>query len=228
MGRILHWDIVEGTINSLCTKDKLWASVLGECLWKMQAGLFGNEYMDIIVQKPWRRHGHGYDLIDAYCFLQVHAMLHRFDALVTEIVIGRSPTKDCFKDEINSILSQIVLFEAEFWGGLQSRSDGYFAWIEPLWFGQTNGDGVTQERIVQPSRVPLEVGYTESTTSLFHLIESGGLARWPYNHETIYLLVVVADGCSVSPKRILARAEYHAEQFGNPEKLSAKQLALGL
>jgi len=44
---------------------------------------------------------------------------------------------------------------------------------------------------VPPRTVPLEVGYTMPSRTLLHLNHRGGVARWPYGSEDIYLLVRV-------------------------------------
>ena len=40
-----------------------------------------------------------------------------------------------------------------------------------------------------PGWAPLEVGYTRPSRTLLHLTEFGAVARWPYGHDVITLLV---------------------------------------
>jgi hypothetical protein len=41
----------------------------------------------------------------------------------------------------------------------------------------------------QPSSVPLEIGHTDPATTIWHLWEEGGVARWPYAHADITVLL---------------------------------------
>jgi hypothetical protein len=43
--------------------------------------------------------------------------------------------------------------------------------------------------VVGPQNVPLEVGFTEYSTTMGHLLLEGGVARWPYGQNMITLLV---------------------------------------
>ena len=41
----------------------------------------------------------------------------------------------------------------------------------------------------EPTFMPLEIGHTNPETTVWHLAETGGIARWPYGHDKITLLL---------------------------------------
>jgi hypothetical protein len=70
--------------------------------------------------------------------------------------------------------------------------DGAVSWSEPI---QTDSfvDGETVQHLVPPrDGVPLEIGTTRSKVTVRHLMQFGAVVRWPYDHDTAWLLYSLA------------------------------------
>ena len=130
---------------------------------RMSAGEFA-PHVDIVTQR-WSG---SYDLYDAYAFGQVYASLLDGDVTLTPINLDAEPAADA-KDGLNNerLAGLPAPFAAHFVGG-GGDDDGVLSWDE--------------------ERAPLEVGYTRPLTTLLHL-HHGSLARWPYGHTRIWLLI---------------------------------------
>ena len=78
-------------------------------------------------------------------------------------------------------------------------ADGWIEWSEPIQVSVTTGESVddssghpvpmTKVVMVEPRRVPLEIGTTKPSRTLAHIREGFGLARWPYGYERLHVLV---------------------------------------
>ena len=98
--------------------------------------------------------------------------------------IGQTPFIDKDKESFNNFFSTLVdKFKAEFFGGTNGE-DGYFSLKKSI--KHFEGDGYFEK----DEDSPLECGTTSANKThryLFSNIESGKLARWPYDQKIIYL-----------------------------------------
>ncbi len=172
-------------VSTKTKEDPAWWGILDDYLKKVKLSYFGAEYQDSIFQLF---HQSRFDIYNAYSFMRVHSAMMSGEILSLRIHIGSTPFPDKAEAENNEILASLQYpFGAKFTGGLY-LNDGYFEWAETLEFGQKLlCDGTEYKRQVPPACVPLEVGYTKPSTTLFHIMESGALARWPYGSEWIHL-----------------------------------------
>lgn len=174
-------------VNQLLSDPK-WITILADVLGKLQSGHFDPEWVSCIVQK-WDRYE--YDLYDAYAFTTVHAFVMSGSIATLDLVIDVEPFRNDEVEAMSRILKELPEpFVAKFWGG-NAESDGYIKWTRPLVFGKSSTDGTWSETELFPSVVPLEIGYTQGSTTLEHLGRSGGLARWPYKSGRIKLFKVL-------------------------------------
>lgn len=92
--------------------------------------------------------------------------------------------------------------------GTSTHGDGRLEWIEPVEVDVPSGT-VT----LAPRSVPLEIGTSQSSRTLLHLLEEQGVARWPYGHDWITILVALGQPFA-RPDKLLAerRRRYLAEQ----------------
>ena len=176
--------VVDDLLNS---KDGhlLWRT-LRETLERMNTGKYG-WLCDAIGQKL-----HPFDIYDAYAFLHVQAAVHSGKVLAAEVLLGQAPAADNEIALNNERLASLWQpFSANFEGGC-GDDDGFFEWSTPIKVASIVCPDcpATQLQILElePSRVPLEVGYTFPSRTVLHLSQYKGLARWPYGKTSIYLL----------------------------------------
>lgn len=73
--------------------------------------------------------------------------------------------------------------------------DGWFTWSNEIVLGIAIPDepGTEAWAYVDPIgpdyTIPLEIGYTDTQTTYYHLLRGWGVARWPYGSEAVVLLV---------------------------------------
>ena len=194
MGISTHKRAVMEVVDHLMAESR----ELRECLFdyqqKLHAGFFSQSYVDAVLQK-WNRRG--YDIHDAYAFCQVHRQLCSGSIASTRVYIGATPRADKEIAYNNSVVrgNENSLFFGEFWGAL-ADDDGYITWSKPLEFEVTKcsltDDTIERSSVlIEPRRLPLEVGTTEGSRTMVHLAFEGGLARWPYGSEELYVYVVI-------------------------------------
>jgi len=184
-GRLIQRAIISGTAG-LILEDPEWARTWARYLVALQSGSFPQWYVDMILQRGERS---DYTLYDAYAFSQVHTLIHTGWAAWVELHIGREPHCDADADGNNRALSfaPASQFRASFQGGA-GPSDGWLEWRRPIQMQIESRLDITRQVTIQPRRVPLEVGFTEASTTLDHLLTEFGLARWPYGSESIWLM----------------------------------------
>ncbi|MFD1309073.1 hypothetical protein [Streptomyces kaempferi] len=77
--------------------------------------------------------------------------------------------------------------------------DGTLSWTEEIIVTRSTGvpytaacasrETVTIPTVMPSYRVPLEVGTTKPSRTLLHLEEDGGVARWAYGSQDLYVLL---------------------------------------
>jgi hypothetical protein len=153
---------------------------------------FDSKYVDTVYQLFWTR---PVDLYIAYAFMSVHALMFSGQIACFRIQTDGCP---CANDDIdgNNALLESALrgeFSGEFWGGLDD-ADGYVEWDKPVigtvrTHDDNKDDPIISEQVIKPARVPLEIGYTAPETTLLHINQEGGVARYPYGQDEITVMV---------------------------------------
>lgn len=140
-----------------------------------------------VVSQPWGRKR--FDWYDAAALYEVALHLQAGLCVAACIDLGCCPQRDREQAVNQSKLDAIPdPFVAWCCGG-SGDDDGRLEWRSKITIVHEMHD---RERLVvayPPSGVPLEIGYTEPETTVFHLVRDGGVARWPYGHESITLLL---------------------------------------
>lgn len=84
-------------------------------------------------------------------------------------------------------------------------ADGLLSWERPITADQSTGVGLPESVGTRPAArpvripagaVPLEIGYTLPSRTLHHLLQDGGVARWPYHHQNVCVLLNLRPGSS--------------------------------
>jgi len=169
-------------------QEPQWGPVLVQYIEQMRNGFYPQGFVDAVCQSTT---GWYPDLYVAYCFANVCAWIGAGLVLTAKVEVGEEPLPDRDVEGNNIILSNLPWpFEAEFTGAKSSQDndDGTFSWSKPVEFGQVLYTGVEKAALIGPRGTPLEVGTTNADRTLRHILH-GGLARWPYESEWIYLFV---------------------------------------
>lgn len=198
-----HRSIKQSIDEMLIAKADSLTPIVYQYFGRLREGGFDEGLVDAVVQTGDRN---PLDIYDACIFAQVWLSLHEGKVLLFMVDAGCGPFMDAKGAENDSILRKLAdqsmylvfpggrkeerirgTISGSFIGGT-SIGDGYFKWTTgiPL---HTKTDNEHENRVDIPScnAVPLEIGYTRSTTTAYHLSEDGRLARWPYNSHWIYV-----------------------------------------
>jgi hypothetical protein len=117
-----------------------------------------------------------YDFGDAYVFGMIHGYLHLGELQLVESRVGAIPVADARIEENNRLLKGLSgPLQAEFTGGL------------------ADCDGRVTVKGSKEDWVPLEVGDTDAATTFKHLLFHGGVARWPYGSDTMFIICGAED-----------------------------------
>jgi hypothetical protein len=124
---------------------------------------------------------------------------------VTRLPIGCTPYADRQRERNQAALNALSVIEGPEDPGvtagvdadqdLSPYGDGWFTWSNEIVLGMRIKDEPAAEAwaYVNPlgptGVVPLEIGYTDTQTTYWHLLRGFGLARWPYGSESVILLV---------------------------------------
>lgn len=155
------------------------------CLERIQAKEFDLEFINAIVMKQSRDF---LNIYDAHIIKEIFNFIEKDLILYKQIFIGHEPYTDKCRDENNAVLSKLPSeYEAEFSpnSGARFYNDGHFKIKND--FLEFDLKHSKENLKVYDLLVPLEVGTTEGYTSFNHIYWDGGLARWPYFSEYIYL-----------------------------------------
>lgn len=143
--------------------------------------------LDHVVTQPWHR-GRS-DWYDAAALDMVGSLL-RVGWLVAAIVpVGHIPGRDRDEDGNQRKLGSLSPPFSAWCAAGSGEDDGRLEWAEPV-VVRHEMDG-NRELLVEygPSGVPLEIGHTNPETTIWHLQNDGGVARWPYGEDRLTLLL---------------------------------------
>ena len=160
-------------------------------------------YRESIHQHHWREH---FPLEQIAAFAHAHSdIMGGHVAKVQITTFGATAARDAERAANAKALAELPRpFVAEV--DLSQNcadSDGRLRWVEPIQVEVSTGvpysDPCGREqpliavRTIEPGSVPLEIGTTFASNTLFHFRRDRGVARWPYDHDRIYLFVKVGD-----------------------------------
>ena len=194
-----HEQALDAHIESLLAKDPQWSEFLTQVQRRMNGGAF-SDVDDVvqyaaIVRKP-------YTYADAYVMANIHGALyeHKIARLTITMPLTAPPDKN-LEAVAEVFQGKMAPFVLEMWGGYGDQ-DGILSWDRPVraylpGYEPTEASGSYQQsqQVQQirlpPGHIPLEVGSTLASRSWFHLLQDGGLARWPYESNEIHVYVVL-------------------------------------
>lgn len=140
-------------------------------------------------------------LEQAAAFMRVHAKIGAGEVALCGIEVGAYAAADREREANTAALADLP---GPFDARVDQRQnggdyDGRLRWHEPIdvyLAGEPRGDGTWAEEegswsTTRAGWAPLEIGYTMPSRTLLHLLEFGAVARWPYDSNSITLLVDV-------------------------------------
>lgn len=152
---------------------------------------------DVLGQQPSRgwTDGQLWDLSGLLTFL-VEGNVRLF-----RVPIGAEPVQDRFRAK-NQAALRAGLPEgctARMWGAERGVSqsvdddDGFVAFSTGVkyWSWELYGNEPLDLDLGTYGNLPLEIGRTDASRTYLHLVENGAVARWPYNHDVLTVLVDV-------------------------------------
>lgn len=160
------------------------------------------DYLEAIHRHHWRDHW-PYDQIAA--FAHMHSQIMSGDVAEVQLTtFGATPDADRERERNAVALASLPRpFVAEVDQDQNCADfDGMLRWVEPIRMELSTDipfiapDGRTEPVkmviTVKPGSVPLEIGTTKASNTLFHCRRDGGVARWPYGHDRIRLFVTMS------------------------------------
>ncbi|MFD6490700.1 hypothetical protein [Streptomyces sp. NPDC060188] len=138
----------------------------------------------------------------AAAYLRLHTGLMRGEFGRVGIDVSHSPDSDANREQNASRLGELphpfratVDVEQNF-----ADCDGRLQWVKPIRIERSVGAAYYDHGLPSPillaqeivgSAVPLEIGVSHPSRTLLHLLQEGGVARWPYGSSTVTLLINV-------------------------------------
>jgi hypothetical protein len=150
-----------------------------------------------ILGQRWRGK---YDSVDAFCFAQIVGMFAGGKIVRFSMPMPEGAPSDSDAAAINAGLESIsAACESEFWGGKDDCDGGVRLRRDVV--GVVCGANLElREAVVKAGTwFPLEVGYTEMSRSLAHLLQHGGLARSPYGMPFLFFHRVLRTDSVIEP-----------------------------
>ncbi len=191
-----HQNAIASGMQAKILEDSRW----GPFLVNMRQSLLRGDYqprelVDAIFQMP--RNRPVITLEDSYAFALVWDQI--FSGEVGLHHVPRVGQCGCDVDIVNNqrTLAQLrspyaATFRPE--RGAGANGDGCMSWTRPVEFLVTsiseNDEEIGTMLTCDPHSVPLEVGTTSPSRTFAHLL-TGGVARWPYGHDSIMVLLPV-------------------------------------
>jgi hypothetical protein len=157
-----------------------------EYLRKLNSNYFDPFWVDVIIQK-WK---YKFDIYDAHAFSKVWHLLMTGKVAYAIVGIIETPSKDKYEDINNKKLSYLAKpFRARFSGGPGGGCDGSFTWEESIICSIGHNGVIVENYKVEPQSIALEAGGTKAERTFFHLCCETGVARWPYGHDRITVMI---------------------------------------
>lgn len=121
------------------------------------------------------------------------------DIRLIEVPVNVRPKKDRFRAENEAALKAGLPegVEVNVWGSAQGQSnsvndnDGYVNFPSGMVCASWEpwGKPPVQVNLSSYWKIPLEIGHTDASRTWAHLLHEGAVARWPYGHESVGVLV---------------------------------------
>lgn len=174
-------------VDEAIVSDPIYVSTLHTFLRRLNDPRAHRTALDDVVSQPWGRSR--YDWYDAAALYEIALLLELGWCVITYIELDVTPGRDREERLNQSKLNRLPEPFAAWCSSGSDEDDGRLEWSGRIAVRHTvQGD---QPLVVTygPAGVPLEIGHTEPETTICHLRRYGGVARWPYGHQALTLLL---------------------------------------
>jgi hypothetical protein len=197
--RTLHEEIAEELLDDVLSTPRA-AAVLADWRRRFKEDDYDPQYVASIGQT--QRKPAYWPLEQVAAFVAVHAGLMSGKYAHVEVSVGNSPGPDADRaGNASKLRGTHHLFHAELDMHQNGADcDGWLSWDTPIDVNKSSGLGlvtpcgtnpVQMGMRVEPHGVPLEVGSSKPSRTYLHLLEEGGVARWAYDDDRLYVLLNV-------------------------------------
>jgi hypothetical protein len=168
------------------------------------------DYLDCIGQYHWKGSRDTDSAQLASCYAVHYRLISPYMTSQSAVETRETPHPDARRRENGAILTNLhppYVAEVYQYQDDPSRGDGILRWTQPIRVLTSTDTSLIIERrtktcrekdlildmmrTLPPGQVPLEIGYTKASKTLFHLLHDGGVARWPYGQQEIRLWVTL-------------------------------------
>jgi len=204
-GSSLHRTAAEADYQDFL-KDADGLKALSVFAKRFEEGSWDQRYLDCIGQYDPRAEGWKSRAEMTAMMLVHHHLMQGYVAEVELTTYGKTPRLDRSRQANAEALMElprpfIASVDMEQSG---APEDGTLRWAEPIRVQVSTAvpyiapgrrpAPVYVVRELPPGKVPLEIGTTDASTTMWHFRFDGGVARWPYGHDRIRLWVDVRPG----------------------------------
>jgi hypothetical protein len=216
MSGTMHEGSLMLSMESAIRSDPRFAIEILDVRQRMLDGFYKPDALVDAIGSPthWSRHD---DLLHAYGFMLMWCHIMSGQAAVRYVDVGHFPSMDKSREPNRLKLQNLSApFSARVWDGGRNDDDGCFSWSAPI---EVNRDGSGVELYDRSGSVPLEIGETRVSRTLLHFRSENGVARWPYEHDKIVLILrhpswprhdfSLLKGRDECPQAVVARSDEH-------------------
>jgi hypothetical protein len=182
-------------------RDPECSATLAETSERLRRRTFPVDYVSVIGQPDPRA---GWPMEQVAAFLKVHASINLGAFVRVDIDMLEAPASDAHRAANARVLSEIpppFTVDLDMDQNCSPDGDGVLRWTDTIHAQRSDGigvvddDGLTRPRFepyevgAAAGGVPLEVGSTKASVTLWHLARSRGVARWPYGSTVLTVLL---------------------------------------
>ena len=131
-----------------------------------------------------------------YCLARVNGLIAEGHVGLCRVELGTEPHPDRARSANAAALTEAP-WPFTFTLADQNNDpngDGTAEWCSPIRLDAYQGGEPGVVTVESRGSLPLEVGRCEPFTVLMHLARSGGVARWPYGSDSVWMLVELERG----------------------------------
>lgn len=182
MTNVFGWAVIDG-VHRLLTREAAWGSRLAKTAFGMNEGAVDATLLLALAQSPTIQ---PYTIYDAYCLQSIQEQIDDGRIVHFAVPIGGRAAANVDRERNQALLSTLPPdFQGHF-HGTSPGEDGYLEWNAEVVV--TTIPTARQVRL-PANRIPLEVGFTQASTTWGHLLNRTGLARLPYGTDRISVFV---------------------------------------
>ena len=202
-GRTVHESGVISAVEKMFRTDPKGALAVGRTYAGLTSGAFPQEWVDAVFQN----HSGAPTIHDAFVFHKIWHWIHTGRIGVVLVHVGSDPVADALVSDNQQALDKMTRAMPQFSATVRSGKglhddDGVFQWSEPIAFSRhfmtdavcscdddvhSCAAGYKEDWSVGASGTMLEIGTTAASRTYLHIFAEGGVARWPYRSDDVFI-----------------------------------------